>query len=113
MPTRNNGMTSTMGDLGKIANNQINQNPPIKKPPISNHLPQKSETINPRISELNKPEVQKHQQDGFVESTAKSKKTFDLSIYPAPNPSSPLGKQLGKLYPPNESSVSFFTSLFS
>lgn len=37
---------------------------------------------------------------------------LDMSIYPAPQPLSPLGKQLSKLMPPNDQSVNFFNNLF-
>lgn len=37
---------------------------------------------------------------------------FDLSTYPAPHPSSPLGKNIAKLLPPNEQTINFFNALF-
>jgi hypothetical protein len=37
---------------------------------------------------------------------------FDLSTYPAPHPSSPLGKNIAKLIPPNEQTINFFNALF-
>jgi hypothetical protein len=39
--------------------------------------------------------------------------TLDLSLYPAPHHACPLGKQLGKLLPPNDSTINFFNSLFT
>jgi len=38
---------------------------------------------------------------------------IDLSLYPAPHPISPLGKHLGKLLPPSDQTIRFFTDLFN
>lgn len=37
---------------------------------------------------------------------------LNISLYPAPHPASPLGKNLAKLVPPSEQAFNFFTSLF-
>lgn len=37
---------------------------------------------------------------------------LNISIFPAPHPASPLGKQLGKLVPPNDQTMNFFNTLF-
>lgn len=37
---------------------------------------------------------------------------FDLNAFPAPHPSSPLGKNIAKLIPPNEQTINFFNALF-
>jgi hypothetical protein len=37
---------------------------------------------------------------------------MDLSAYPAPHPASPLGKNLNKLLPQNDTTTNFFNSMF-
>ena len=38
---------------------------------------------------------------------------FDLNSYQAPYPTSPLGKNISKLMPPNDQTITFFNALFS
>jgi hypothetical protein len=37
---------------------------------------------------------------------------LNTSVYPAPHPASPMGKNLAKLMPPSEQTINFFNTLF-
>lgn len=111
LPARNDPKSSTMVDL-----RPSNAPPPaIRKPPGS-QMP----------SAIERPPVQK---SSFAEDTVKQSSVgqgqpveivkniyetnmLNISIYPAPHPASPLGKQLGKLVPPNDQTINFFNTLF-
>jgi hypothetical protein len=108
MPARNDpNKSNTMVDLRpSIA-------PPARKPPVS-QLPsaierppiiQKGSHVDDAVKQSNL------YQSEFVKNIYETN-MLNISVYPAPHPASPLGKQLGKLVPPNDQTINFFNTLF-
>lgn len=88
---------------------QTKKTPPVVVSPTPNRGDYR--TDQSRLSESNAQNTVQNQRSSRMQEPQERK--FDLSSYPAPHPASPLAKNLGKLLPPNEATVSFFSALFS